>query len=108
MNNNITNVSQISKSAIQCRKRDKYTSSESENDSSELQKSILLHDLDSDSPENTEQVSSVDESANKTNTNSNSETPTESTLVAEMLFDLKTGSMISTDTDNNNVSFNLI
>lgn len=107
-NNNITNVNQISKSAIQCRKRNKHTSLESESDSLESQKSI--HDLNSDSSENTEQVSSVDKSTKTNanfNTNSNSKISTESTLVAEILFDPKTGSMIS-DIDNENVSFNLI
>lgn len=106
-NNNITNVNQISKSAIQCRKR-KHTSVESESDSPESQKSI--HDLNSDSSENTEQVSSVDKPTKTNadfNTNCNSKISTESTLVAEILFDPKTGSMIS-DIDNENVSFNLI
>lgn len=47
-NNNVINVSQIiSKSTIQ-RKRNKHTSLEIESDSSESQKFILLHDLDSD------------------------------------------------------------
>lgn len=39
---------------------------------------------------------------------SNSQTSTESTLVAEMLFDPETGSMITDKSDNENVRFNLI
>lgn len=106
-NNNLINISQISKSPIQHRKRNKYTSLGGTSDSSESQKSILLHDSDLDSPENTEQVSSIDKSAeaNANTTNINSNPETESTLVAEILFDPKTGSMISTD--NENVSFNI-
>lgn len=70
-NNNITKASQISKSAIQYRKRNKHTSLENKSDSSESQKSILLHD--SDPPGNTEQIFSVDESIKtKTNANTNS------------------------------------